>query len=192
VSDPVAPLDAYVTAEPDEPTFTLQGGDPLAPPLVRLWAYMARLRAGVLTPAGFTQDWVEGIKEVAASHSVEHNEREQSNLLIRATAAEEVSWSMDEYQHQIPESDKPSKADETHLEEKAKLDLHDARVRYAQSISNMFSTLTDMRENLLQRGGFFCGEHDPIDEDWLAAIHLLKSLNKAVEPRRLMKEKRNG
>jgi hypothetical protein len=51
----VAPLDAYATAKPDEPTFTLQGGDPLAGPLVRTWAFLARRRAGCSLRAGIVQ-----------------------------------------------------------------------------------------------------------------------------------------
>ena len=43
--DEPGPLDGLLTAKPGEPIFTLQGGDPLAAPLVREWARQARERA---------------------------------------------------------------------------------------------------------------------------------------------------
>lgn len=37
-------FDCYAAADPDEPMFVLLGRDPLAPMLVRLWAFMRGLR----------------------------------------------------------------------------------------------------------------------------------------------------
>jgi hypothetical protein len=101
----VAPLDAYATAKPDEPVFTLQGGDPLAAPLVRLWAQLARLRTGLgkgLWPPSFTD-----AENAVLNHDVSHDEKESANLLLRATAAEEVSWAMDAYVNGNRNSDVP-------------------------------------------------------------------------------------
>lgn len=73
------PFDAFETAKPNEPIFTLQGGDPLAPGLVLLWAKHAR-REGLRL-----QD--QNPKSAAALE-----------LLLRATSAEEIACDMKAYQ----------------------------------------------------------------------------------------------
>src|SRR5205085_1542980 len=118
---PAAPLDAYVTAKPDEPTFTLQGGDPLAEPLVQLWAHLARVRTGLLTGDA---DWIYPALKAAChpDSDLSGNEREVNNLLLRATAAEEVSWAMRDYCRGNTSSGKasPEIPAENSLDEKAR------------------------------------------------------------------------
>lgn len=67
--------DAFETAKPDEPIFTLQGGDPIAPLVIMVWAWKARQFARTLD-----------------------NEKEATRLLTKASAAEEVAWAMKDYQ----------------------------------------------------------------------------------------------
>lgn len=74
--DVPGPFDGFATAKPGEPIFTLQGGDPLAPPLVHSWAMSARDRA----IAEFPED---------------HPKRDA--LFLRAAEAEKVAWQMEEY-----------------------------------------------------------------------------------------------
>jgi hypothetical protein len=69
-------LDAHPTLREGEPHFTLQGGDELSPPLVLLWAKGAR----------------------ALAETLPDDSLKQRNLLIRATAAEEMAWAMQAYQ----------------------------------------------------------------------------------------------
>lgn len=177
----VAPLDAYVTAKPDEPTFTLQGGDPLAAPLVRLWAFFARRRAAtVRIEEGIFAELIEA----GIGHRVEHDERERDNLLVRATAAEQVSWEMDSYSRGEINADVPTTAADTHLTELQRIDLHDLRVRAAQKLNNFHSELIDMRE-ALQRAGFT--DMEPLS-DLKTAAYNLRLLNEMIEPRRLMKK----
>ena len=174
----VAPLDAYATAKPDEPTFTLQGGDPLAAPLVRIWAQAARVRAGALKSdtINYTLS-LDGIGE-----SIEHDEKERDNLLVRATAAEEVSWSMDEYRKHGHATDKPTEAKDTHLDELQRIDLHDLRVRIASRLSNFRCELVEMRQALIKAGFTdYLG-------DFLNAENHLNAANEVVEPRRLFKK----
>lgn len=71
------PFDGMESAKPDEPVFTLQGGDPLAPELVRGWAEKARERAIQLRKDG--------------------KEEKADALLIKATEAEKISWNMESY-----------------------------------------------------------------------------------------------
>ena len=72
----VGDYDAAASAKDDEPIFTLQGGDPLAPGLVLLWAHHARKLARRLP---FLTD------------------KARERLLKKATSAEEVAWAMRDY-----------------------------------------------------------------------------------------------
>jgi hypothetical protein len=68
------PLDGLQRAKPGEPVFTLQGGDPLAPPLVREWVRKRR-EAALQMPEG----------------------PEQDAQLIRCREADEIAMDMDAY-----------------------------------------------------------------------------------------------
>lgn len=182
---PIAPLDAYATAKPDEPTFTLQGGDPLAEPLVKLWAIAARVQAGIVN-AVFLTDFAFDLGAAAERNSVADDERERDALLIRATAAEEVSWKMKDYRAGRTDAEaEPKAAGENSLDEKARLDLFDRRVRYAQKTSEMFSVLSDIHIDLCNRG--FIHEGDELDNLIIGAVGTLRAINAAIEPRRLFK-----
>jgi hypothetical protein len=163
----VAPLDAYATAKPDEPTFTLQGGDPLAGPLVRAWAFLARRRACVIR---FEQESFGELIEAAIGNSAEHDEQERDGLLVRATAAEQVSWEMDAYRKGNHHKDQPAEAVDTHLNELQRIDLHDMKVRIAQELSDRGYQDEDTLEHMAQVSGF------------------LRSLNETIEPRRIFKK----
>jgi hypothetical protein len=176
----VAPLDAYATAKPDEPVWTAQGGDPLAPPLLRLWALMARVRAGEPF-AGSLVQWAEGVKEVAEHHSVADDEREAANLLVRATATEEISWAMDEYARGHHSVDQPTEAQDTHLSELQRIDLHELKIKVAQKLSAYHSEMSELR-TALKAAGFE-------DIGVLTAMGVvtgdLRVLSDRIEPRRL-------
>lgn len=177
----VAPLDAYATAKPDEPTFTLQGGDPLAGPLVRLWALFARRRAGLARIDPNT--WFAEIIEAAIGSLIDSDEREVDNLKIRATAAEVVSWSMDDYR-KGNHTDKPTEAANTHLTELQRIDLHDMKVRVAQQLSSFSGALVEMREELEKRG---FNDLEALS-DMKTASYNLRLLNEMIEPRRIFKK----
>ena len=188
MTDPIppAPLDAYSTAAPNEPTWTVQGGDPLGAPLLRIWAHFARIQAGAI-PANGIEGILEHILKAAQSNRPDV-EREAQGLLIRASATEDISWDMDAYRAGAVVAEQPKIPAENSPAELERIDLHDRRVRLTQSINNIIAELTEGRQDLLQRGGFFCGEHDPLDEQWLSVILALKQISAAVEPRRLMKQ----
>lgn len=176
----IAPLDAYATAKPDEPTFTLQGGDPLAAPLVRLWATAARFRAGIGTPATMLDP--SKLLIAAQQHSVVHNERECENLKVRATAAEEVSWAMDAYANGEQCVDVPSEAADTHLSELQRIDLHDLRVRAVGRINSMVAELNELRPALVK-----AGFEDYLGDLLNAENHLVEA-SRVIEPRRIFKK----
>lgn len=74
--DQVGTYDAIETAKPGEPLFPLQGGDPLAPFCVMVWAWKARKLARTLP----------------------EDDKRRDKLLRKASAAEEVAWAMKDYQ----------------------------------------------------------------------------------------------
>lgn len=166
-----APLDAYETAKPDEPIFTLQGGDPLSAPLVRQWAYLARIRAG--QPSN--QSWINDLLFVAQSTNVAHDPDACRNLLIRATEAEQVSWHMDGYRRGEMEL-----AKEIRTNELDRLDIYDTRRRAASFISNFISEFNDFLEKLREYK-FVSEELDNITAE---AFALLISIHAEIEIRR--------
>ena len=165
-----APLDAYETAKPDEPIFTLQGGDPLAAPLVRIWAYLARVRCG------FTGDvsMIDAPIYVAKITSVEHDSEECRNLLIRATQAEQVSWYMDGYRR----GEINLTAELASVDDLEKLDTYDIRRRFVSRLQNSIGEILDFTEELIDRGFL---ESRKQSEN---AVAMLKALNELVEIRR--------
>lgn len=181
IEEAVAPLDAYATAKPDEPVFTLQGGDPLAAPLVRLWAFFARRRAMAVR---IEQETFGELIEAAIGHTVEHDDREKQSLLVRATAAEEVSWAMDAYAKGQVDADKPSEAADTHLDELARIDLHDLRVRLASRLSNHRCELIEMQEELRKREFTDLILIEQLD----TVADALQLLQHDMEPRRQLKK----
>jgi len=181
---PIAPLDAYVTAKPDEPTFTLQGGDPFGGPLARLWAHLARAR--VFGPKMLGDEWPNYLADVISRNLIpESAERERTNMLVRATQAECTSWDMDSYLKGYASigAEDAKTAAENSLDEKARLDLHDTRVHAASRLNNMVFELIEIRGELFELG--FFSEVDCADVQ--ALIDRLDALSKEVEPRRLFK-----
>lgn len=171
-----APLDAYETAKTGEPTFTLQGGDPLAAHLVRLWAILARLQAG----AGIsTNDNLLDRAKAAALANASESNRESKALLVRATQAEQVSWTMDEYQKGIVSEVKAP--DKLHNEFE-RLDVYDIRRRMASVISEFFSNLEGHRQELLRHE--FIIEGNELDNAISGSILALRSIKEQIEIRR--------
>lgn len=179
-----APLDAFETAKPDEPIWTVQGGDPLGPPLLRIWAWAARIRAGVIDPA--IPDEERAVSELVAAardHGVSHDDKEVRNLKIRATATEEISWTMEEYAKGQVNADQPSEAADTHFDELARIDLHDLRVRFVSKLGNAIFELREAGKALRDKG---------YDNTWLldeieVAAEGLDHIREVIEPRRVMK-----
>ena len=173
-----APLDAYETAKPDEPIFRLQGGDPLAAPLVRIWAYLARVRAGL--PGDVSM--IDAPVFVAKTTAVTHDPKECENLLVRATAAEQISWHMDGYRR----GEILSPTDVASVDELQKLDIFDIRRRMSSAIHNHKAQLLDYLDHLVALG---FTENNVEADDKIAftvsrAIRCLETLDELIEIRR--------
>lgn len=194
-----APLDAYETAKPDEPTWTVQGGDPLGAPLLRVWAIFARIQAGVIPDQGTEAVYAQLLK--AANNNPPENDREKHGLLLRATQTEEVSWSMDDYRAGRTAAEGSKSPAENSLDEKARLDLHDFRVRSAQKLNDMVYELTAMLD-YFRAAEFQTGDANAmlmptgnvklhaLDKQGLLLFlrEELKRTCELVEPRRLFKK----
>lgn len=122
------PFDAFSTAKPDEPVFTLQGGDPYAPDLVLAWAQRARADA----------------MEIG---NEEGRELESHNLLLRASSAEQVAWSMQAYQRGWP-SDSEAITASSKTSGEYILDVYDTRKKLARLLSGIDADLLSAVENL--------------------------------------------
>lgn len=197
---PPAPLDAYATAKPDEPTWTVQGGDPLGGPLLLVWAHFARIQAGVVQQGIADNIFYKLL--YAANNNPPENDREREALLIRATQTEEVSWDMDAYRAGHTAAEGLKTPAENSLDEKTRLDLHDFRVRSAQKINGMVYDLMEMAE-YFSKAEFQTGDANamllPIDPKWahlhslekqgllLFLLTELKRASQLIEPRRLFK-----
>lgn len=178
----VAPLDAYATAKPDEPVWTVQGGDPLGAPLLRLWAFCARVRAGSITGDA---DWIYPLLEAACKpDNSATNEQEINDLLTRATLTEQVSWNMDAY-FKGQSFDPKAPAEKSTAEQ---IDLFDARVHAADKISGFAGELNNIAEDLKARGFDNVGDANiMLPQLFRYIIQELRRLRGLIEPRRVMK-----
>lgn len=172
-----APLDAHLTAKFNEPVWTGQGGDPLIPPLIRIWAIYARIRAGAIP-----QNGVEGVYEEilrAANNNPPANDTEREDLLTRAMQTEEISWAMDDYIKGL-ETEEVKEIKKVNTFER--LDLYDLRRRTCEFLSNFFSQFNDYRLELIERN--YMREEDFIDRQMLRVIDDIKWLMSTIEIRR--------
>lgn len=146
-----APLDAYLTLKPGEPHITLQGGDPLSIPTLQYYIKLRR-DAGIQLEDGPVRD----------------------AELLRCTELEKVLWTMHSYQ--AGQSYEDEAEEEDAVETIEAVDLFDARRQAAGKISQMFSELSDICDQLEERG---YDNKLPIIEE----IKRLRTLFNQVEPR---------
>lgn len=177
------PLDGMENAKPGEIVFTLQAGDPLAARLVRLWAWGARVRAGVLTVGKDTADSVLNEFIDAAAGNLAHHEKKRQELQIRATEAESISWDMDSYRR-----NEPSQVEEVFSEGYSgykpgesvveKIAESRARLEAGRILNNATGEIADVAE--------IAGKYGLESEakELLAIVEKLKPLSDAVRPQR--------
>lgn len=139
--------DAHETAKPLEPTFTVQGGDPIGPSVVQCWVDLARARArGILNGlhVAFEPD------ERTLEYTPTTDDMLQADRLLRkATAAETVIWAMQSYQRGdievAEERASYSDAGQTTVEELAERKV---MITCSTRLSNAISTALDVAEDL--------------------------------------------
>jgi hypothetical protein len=167
-----SPLDGYESAKPDEPIFTLQGGDPLASSLVRIWAYLARVRCGLRGDVS----WISAPIMVAEMNSIAHDPNAVKELLTRATQAEMISWLMDGYRR----GEESIEEQAARMDDLTRLDVYDIRRRTTTLISNFGSDLLENMERLreLNYGSKL------VDAEVTEALTALRSIADDIEVRR--------
>lgn len=153
--------DAFETAKPGEPIFTLQGGDQLAPLCVMVWAWKARKVARALD-----------------------SEKARVSLLRKAKAAEEVAWAMKEYQSgdKAPPEVRSSYADEGVSVAGAVSEDAGARAKLiggVGSLNNAIGITKEVEEMLVS-----LGRHTEARERILSGIDEIKAAASLIEPRR--------
>jgi hypothetical protein len=171
-----APLDAFETAKPYEPIWTVQGGDPLGAPLLRIWAIFARIQADIIPEQGSEAIYSEILR--AARENIPDDKRNREDLLVRATQTEEISWTFDEYRKGIASYEITEQKPATALDQ---LDIYDLRRRCASLISSFASELNEYRWKLKEYN-FLTEEIDNAVEGTLLA---LKSVREQIDIRRI-------
>jgi hypothetical protein len=169
-----APLDAFDAAKPDEPIWTVQGGDPLGAHLLRVWAHFARIRAGVIPPLGI--EYVYEHILAAAQNNRPDEKNACDDLLTRAALTEDISFNMDAYLRGQP----AEIAEERKVTAMQKMDLWDTRRRFASRISNFFSEMDDYKNELQRHGYMF----ESLEFAIFQATEELRSIMRIVDVKR--------
>lgn len=143
--------DAHETLKKDEPPFTVQGGDPLAPETVQFWADYARATArailqGVTAKATVTFEVPQGEDDFAPT---EQDKVAADALLRRATAAEQVSWDMLAYQRgdeTAPEVRATYSGDP--VEQSQTVETRRARIKSVSRLNNALAEANEVADKL--------------------------------------------
>lgn len=173
------PFDGMENAKPGEPVFTLQGGDPLAAPLVQIWADFARVRAGIISADACGASYAK-LAGIAAREQAGQHKREE--LLIRATEAEAIGWEMDAYRKGEKVVEKVTESYSGHIEseeskEKAKRvrSLHDLAQQLEEA--KFYANETALALDQL-------GEFPDLPERLRSAIREVDAVAVAIRPKR--------
>lgn len=144
--------DAWLTAEPEEPTFTLQGGDPLGSALALLWAQLARL--AVLHRGDNRVDAsLFNCVQIAKDMHKFLSEADKTDLLKRATSAEVKAWDMDAWRKgTLQSSGAEGVKASAKISSTENTDLHDALQRACAMLSQMRSQIREANELLADKG----------------------------------------
>lgn len=166
--------DAFETAKPGEPIFVLQGGDPLGPLCVIVWAWKARKLAREMDEQGHAE--------------------EADRLRKKANSAEQVAWEMRDYQR--GESAVPGER-ATYVEQHApasaqgttRTEIRRQLIGGVHVLNNALGTSNDFRERLAALDAeavASAGASDaPAALGMIAqAVELLRGASAKIEPRR--------
>jgi hypothetical protein len=151
-----APLDGFERAKPNEPIFTLQGGDPIA--------------------IAATHWYIEQRRQ--AAFQLPEDDPKRREELQRCSLAEEQLWVMEAYLR----GDRREEAEipDENLNVPEAKTLHDFRVWSAGRISSAFSELNEIKEKLPELGFNNEAALRVLDE----SFSLLRSVYNEIEPRR--------
>ncbi len=163
--------DAHETLKPKEPPFTVQGGDPIGPWTVQFWADAARATARSIL------DGTKLLRPVIEFPETERDpEFEPSEAARVATSAEQVSWSMLDYQR----GDQAAvAAPVAETEAEVVLESRSALIRQVGRLNNAAGIAKEVEEALVQLG--MLPEEQTVI---LRAIALLNDASETIDPRK--------
>lgn len=181
MNDAANAYDAHETAKPNEPTFTVQGGDPAGPLTVQFWADYARaLARSLLDGTTIKRPRYEFVTtDVPDEFEPSEAAKVAADVLLRkATAAEQVGWAMKAYQRgEFDETEAPAPAapgdDAT-----ATVEGRASLIKQASRLNNAVGIIKDAEEALLAMGDREVSEH------LLGLIDDLKTVAGVVDPRK--------
>lgn len=182
MTDDTETYDAHETAKPNEPTFTVQGGDPAGPWTVQFWADLARATARSLLDGTTIRRPRYEFVTTEASDDFEPSEADKVAAdvwLRKATAAEQVGWTMKAYQR--GEADAPETKTEVSAEaaDAATVESRAALIKQAGRLHNAIGIAKDAEEALATLGVL-----EPVQAAILNAIDQLKACAEAIDPRK--------
>lgn len=151
--------DAIETAKPDEPIFTVQGGDPIGASTVCYWADQARKLAGK------TDD-----------------PKEKERLLHKAKMAEQVAWAMDDYRNgveEVPAESLTAISDAANINSADRLKERQALIQGVSVLHNALATINDLADVI---NGL--DVHPEVVERLRHDVESLRLSAEAIEPRR--------
>jgi len=151
--------DAIETAKPDEPIFTVQGGDPIGSMTVIYWAGQARKLA---------------LKS--------KDPKEKDRLLHKATMAEKVAWAMDDYREgneALPGVEQQGVALASDEKTVERVRVRQALIQGVSVIHNALATVNDLADVINRMG-----EHPEVVERLRRDVESLRLSADAIEPRR--------
>jgi hypothetical protein len=171
--------DGIESLKPGEPIFGLQGGDPLSPPLIQLWAAFARVRAGLISAEAAGARALGALIRAATENPVDPKKRER--LQQRATAAEEAGWTFQAYLkgHEAIEGKRALYSDQLEVEADAERTVRVGRIKAAERLNNQVAAAQDVADELARLAA--CPEAEAKVRE---AQALLREAALSVEPRR--------
>lgn len=177
--DAAETYDAHQTLKPKEPPFTLQGGDPMAPPTVLHWVDLARERARWIMNGGRA-----GFEPEHPGEEYQPTDQDQVDadvLLRKATSAEHVAWEMQAYQrgHGEVAEERATYNDMEVPDGGDRAAIRKALIRSVTNLQNARGIAKEVEERLAQLGLM-----PEMQERILAAVRELGEVADLVDPRR--------
>ena len=173
--------DAHETLKPKEPPFTVQGGDPIGPWTVQFWADAARATArAILDGTQLRRPNVEfATTDPDPTFEPSEADKVAADVWLRkATSAEQVGWSMMEYQRgqqSAPEQGAP----DPDAEPEVVLESRSVLIRQVGRLNNAVGIAKEVEEALVALD-MLAPEQAAI----LNAIGQLQACAAAIDPRK--------
>lgn len=180
--DQAEAYDAHETLRPNEPPFTVQGGDPLGPQAVQFWADLARSTGRAILRGATVRVEIE-FKIVGEDDAFTPSEAqmvEADSLFRKASAAEKVVWAMQDYQRGDGEvDDAPHYSSDLGEDAAAALDARKALIKMSGALHNGLAIAFEVAERLTAMN-----QHPEQDVAIREACETLRIAAGTIDPRK--------